>query len=108
MSFTDQHSGDRKLSIYDGAFNRARYLTGSGPLDIYTFPGIVFVLAIYSFPDVFVFAVAALDLSSTEMEDAASILGVGRVRTILRITLPLILPAILAASMLVYLEAISI
>ncbi len=94
-----------------GWLNRAfmaLFGTDWGPLNIYSFPGIIFVLAIYSFPYVFVFTVSALDLISTEMEEAASILGAGRLRTIRRVTLPLVLPAILAASALVFLEAISI
>ncbi|MGH7043087.1 MAG: ABC transporter permease [Acetobacteraceae bacterium] len=86
----------------------AIFHTGHGFLDIYTFPGIVFVLAIYSFPYIFVFTVAALDLISSEMEEAANILGAGRIRTTLRVTLPLALPAILAGFALTFLEAISI
>lgn len=77
-------------------------------LDIYSFPGVVFVLAIYSFPYVFVFTASALDHISSELEDAASILGAGRLKTIFRVTLPLALPAILAASIITCLEAISI
>src|SRR5258707_8551681 len=42
------------------------------------------------------------------MEEAASILGSGRLRSLLRVTRPLALPAILAASALPFLEAISI
>lgn len=86
----------------------AVFHTQHGFLDIYTFAGIIFVLAIYSFPYIFVFTTSALDLISSEMEDAASILGAGRVRTTLGITLPLALPAILAAFALTFLEAISI
>ncbi len=78
------------------------------PLNIYSFAGVVFVLAIYSFPYVFTFTTAALDNVSSEMEDAAGILGSGRLRTMRRITLPLVLPAILAASIVTYLDAVSI
>ena len=53
------------------------------------------VIAAHSFPYVFVFTNSALDLVSSEMEDAASILGAGTLRTTLRVTLPLALPAIL-------------
>ena len=81
---------------------------GSGLLDIYTFSGLVFVLAIYSFPYVFVFVSAALDLVSSETEDAASILGASPIVTTLRITLPLVTPAILGACIVTFLEAIAI
>jgi iron(III) transport system permease protein len=85
-------------------------LTGAarGPFNIYSMPGLVLVTACYSFPYVFVFTKSALDLVSSEMEDAANILGAGTLRTTLLITLPLVLPAILAALILVFLEAIAL
>ena len=60
-------------------------------------PGLVLVIALYSFPYIFVFTTSALDLVSSEMEDAANMLGAGTLRTTLRVTLPLALPAILGA-----------
>ncbi len=79
-----------------------------GPFNIYSMTGLVLVTACYSFPYVFVFTKSALDLVSSEMEDAANILGCGNLRTTLSITLPLVLPAILAALILVFLEAIAL
>jgi iron(III) transport system permease protein len=80
----------------------------AGPLNIYSLAGLVFVIAIYSIPYSFVFTSAALELVSSEMEDAANILGAGRITTTLRITLPLVAPALLGAWIITYLEAISI
>ncbi|HEY0823320.1 MAG TPA: iron ABC transporter permease [Ramlibacter sp.] len=80
----------------------------SGPFNIYSMPGLVLVVACYSFPYVFVLTKSALDLVSSEMEDAANILGAGNLRTTLLITLPLVLPAILGAFILVFLEAIAL
>jgi iron(III) transport system permease protein len=94
-----------------GWLNRlAVELTGmeKGPFNIYSMTGLVLVTACYSFPYVFVFTKSALDLVSSEMEDAANILGSGNLRTTLSITLPLVLPAILAAFILVFLEAIAL
>lgn len=94
-----------------GWLNRAFVaLTGadSGPFNIYSMPGLVLVIACYSFPYVFVFTKSALDLVSSEMEDAANILGAGNLRTTLSITLPLALPAIIGAFILVFLEAIAL
>src|SRR5262249_33726346 len=51
---------------------------------------------------------SALDLISSEMEDAASTLGAGLLRTTVRVTLPLALPAILGAFIVSFLEAIAI
>lgn len=80
----------------------------TGILNIYSFPGLVFVIAIYSFPYTFVFTKAALDLVSSEMEDAANCLGAGQVKATLAITLPLIRPALLGAWIITFLEAIAI
>lgn len=94
-----------------GWLNRAVVaLTGAdrGPFNIYSMPGLVLVVACYSFPYVFVLTKSALDLISSEMEDAANILGASNLRTTLLITLPLVLPAILGAFILVFLEAIAL
>ena len=85
-------------------------LTGAehGLFDIYTFEGLAFNIAVYSFPYIFIFTSAALDLVSSEMEDAANILGAGVLRTTLRITLPMVLPAILGGAIITFLEAIAL
>ena len=70
--------------------------------------GLIVVIAVTSFPYVFVFTTGALELVSSEMEDAATILGAGNLRTTVLITLPLVLPAILGAFILVFLEAIAL
>ena len=79
-----------------------------GPFNIYSMPGLVLVTACYTFPYVFVFTKSALDLVSSEMEDAANILGAGNLQTMFKITFPLVLPSILAAFILVFLEAIAL
>ncbi|SJZ50872.1 iron(III) transport system permease protein [Enhydrobacter aerosaccus] len=80
----------------------------TGPFNIYSFPGLVFVIALYSYPYVFIFTSAALELVSSEMEDAANILGAGAWRTMRRVTLPLALPAILGGLIICFLEAIAL
>ena len=85
-------------------------MTGAqeGLFNIYSFEGLAFNIAIYSFPYLFIFTSAALDVVSSEMEDAANILGAGTLRTTLRITLPLVLPAIMAGAIVTFLEAIAL
>jgi iron(III) transport system permease protein len=87
-----------------------RDLTGlDGPLfNIFSFEGITLVIALNSFPLVFIFVKTALDLVSSEMEDAANILGAGTWTAMRRISIPLVLPAILGGFILVILEAISL
>ncbi len=87
-----------------------RALTGwDGALfNIYSFGGLAFVIALYTFPFLFLFTSGALDVVSSEMEDAANILGANTWRTALRITMPLVLPALLAGGIITFLEAISL
>lgn len=86
------------------------FLTGAeaGPFNIYSFTGLVLVIALYSYPYIFIFTTAALELVSSEMEDAANILGAGTWRTMRRVTLPLALPAILGGLIICFLEAIAL
>ena len=80
----------------------------AGPFNIYSFTGLAVVIALYSFPYIFIFTTAALELVSSEMEDAANILGAGPWRTMWRVTLPLALPAILGGLIICFLEAIAL
>ena len=85
-------------------------MTGAeeGLVNIYTFWGLALVIAINTFPFIFVFVKSALDLVSSEMEDAANILGAGTLTTTLKVTLPLVWPSILAGVILVFLETIAL
>lgn len=78
------------------------------PLNVYTMQGAIFVIAVYSVPYAFTFVGGALDNMATELEDAATTLGSGWLRTTLQITLPLALPAIAAGFIMSFLETISL
>jgi iron(III) transport system permease protein len=76
-------------------------------VDIYTFEGLVFAIACYTFPYIFTLVVNALERVPSDLEDASSMLG-GRLSTTLRrVTLPLVLPAILAGTMIAILQALT-
>lgn len=77
-------------------------------VNIYTFTGMAFVIALNSFPLVFIFVKAALDLVSSEMEDAANILGAGTWTAMRKVTLPLVWPSILGGFILIFLESIAL
>src|SRR5207247_10955734 len=68
-----------------------RALTGADdPLvNVFSMPGLIFVVAIYTFPYVFIMIANTLELIASELEDAASILGAGRLRVALTLHLPL-------------------
>lgn len=94
-----------------GWLNEAwRWVTGAETsiFNIYSFSGIVLVIALNAFPFIFLFTKSALDMISTEMEEAASILGASTFLTTLKITLPLVWPSILGGIIIVFLESIAL
>ncbi|MBN8294371.1 iron ABC transporter permease [Rhodobacter sp. NTK016B] len=85
-------------------------LTGlEAPLvDIFTFSGLVLVMGLSTFFTIFILVSAAFELLSTEMEDAANILGAGVFRTAFKITLPMAMPTILGSALLTFLVSIAL
>ena len=77
-------------------------------VNVYTFNGLALVIALQSFPLIFIFVKSALDLISSEMEDAANILGAGTWTAMRRVTLPLAWPAVLGGAIVVFLEAVAL
>lgn len=88
-----------------------RYLAGAQPdttlVNIYTFGGLVFAIACYTFPYVFTLVANGLDRVPSDLEDASSILGGRTATTLRRITIPLVLPAMLAGSLIAILQALT-
>ena len=94
-----------------GALNRLyRSLTGATDplLNIFTMPGLIFVVAIYTFPYVYIMITNTLGLIASDLEDAAAILGAGRLQVAWTITLPMVLPAILSGFILAVLQALAL
>jgi iron(III) transport system permease protein len=76
--------------------------------DIYTVEGVTFAIACYAFPYVFVLVANALDRIPADLEDASSILGGSRASTLRRVTLPLVLPALLAGALVAFLQSLTL
>ncbi|MGH7314002.1 MAG: ABC transporter permease, partial [Candidatus Rokuibacteriota bacterium] len=94
-----------------GLLNKVyRGATGSAdPLvNIFSMPGLIFVIAIYTFPYVYIMIVNTLGLIASDLEEAASILGAGRLRVAVTVTLPLVAPAILSGFILAVLQALAL
>lgn len=89
-----------------------RAWTGAGSdvhfFNIYSFPGLIFVIACYTFPYVFVLVANALDRIPADLEDASAILGGGTWHTARRVTVPLVLPALLAGALVAFLQAMTL
>jgi iron(III) transport system permease protein len=96
-----------------GLLNQAfRAVTGAEPdeylFDIYTLPGLIFVISCYTFPYVFVLVANALDRIPGDLEDASSILGGSAWTTARRVTIPLAMPAVLAGALIAFLQAMTL
>jgi iron(III) transport system permease protein len=87
-----------------------RSLTGAQDplLNIFTMPGLIFVVALYTFPYVYIMITNTLELIASDLEEAAAILGAGRARVALTITLPMVAPAILSGFILAALQALAL
>jgi len=77
-------------------------------LDIYSLEGLIFVIACYTFPYVFILVANALDRMPGELEDASSMLGAKTWDTARRITVPLALPTLLAGALVAFLQAMNL
>jgi iron(III) transport system permease protein len=96
-----------------GLINKAwRAFTGAEMdaylLNIYTLPGLIFVISCYTFPYVFVLIANALDRIPGDLEDASSILGGRTWTTARRVTIPLAMPALLAGALVAFLQSMTL
>src|SRR4051794_22345368 len=82
-----------------------RALGGSGHLiDIVTPLGIAWVMALFEGSVAFVMIAAVMKSMDPALEEASQVIGAGRLRTMLRVTLPLVAPGVLGAAILVFAE----
>jgi iron(III) transport system permease protein len=77
-------------------------------INIFSAGGMVFVMALYTFPYVFTFTANSLDLIPSELEEASAILGAPPWRTALDVTFPLVVPALLAGFLIAFLQSMTL
>lgn len=77
-------------------------------VNIFSMPGLVFVVSLYTLPYVFIMIANTLELIASDLEEAASMLGAGRLQVALTITLPMVAPAILSGFILAVLQALAL
>jgi iron(III) transport system permease protein len=87
-----------------------RDLTGSAePLvNIFGMPGLVFVVTTYTFPYVYIMVANTLALIASDLEEAAAILGAGRLTVARTVTLPMVAPALVSGFILSVLQALAL
>ena len=80
--------------------------TGLTLPSIYGPPGVILALALSYFPYVFLIVQGALAAADPHIEEAARMAGAGRARILATITFPLVIPAIGAAMLIVFIKAV--
>jgi iron(III) transport system permease protein len=81
---------------------------GEPLVNIFSAGGMVFVMALYTFPYVFTFVANSLDVIPSDLEEASAILGAPSWRTALHVTLPLVAPALLAGFLVAFLQSMTL
>jgi iron(III) transport system permease protein len=83
-------------------------LTGasSGFINIFSMHGLVLVSLATVYPLAFLLMYNAFEMMDTDLEDAARVLGAGRLRILVTVTLPLARPALVAGFIMTFLEAL--
>lgn len=72
----------------------------SGPLDVFSWPGLVFVYTLYLVPHVYLTVAAALRNLDPALEEAARVGGASPGRVLRTVTLPAVRPAIVGGALL--------
>lgn len=94
-----------------GHFNRLlRDVFGfeSGPLNIFSMPGVIFVIGIHVFAFTYFLTHSALKSVDASLEESAQMLGARRWQTTLRINLPLVAPAITGGALLSAIDSLAL
>jgi iron(III) transport system permease protein len=77
-------------------------------VNIFSMPGLIFVVAVYTFPYVYIMVANTLALIASDVEEAAAMLGAGRLAVALTITFPMVLPALVSGFILSVLQALAL
>lgn len=77
-------------------------------LNMFSYEGIIFVFGVYYAPYVYLFAAAALRNMDASLEEAAAIAGVGPMKTLFTITMPVIAPALGSAALLCFVVTLGV
>ncbi|MBM9834360.1 ABC transporter permease subunit, partial [Enterococcus faecalis] len=80
---------------------------GFPQIDIYGFSGIVLVFTLQLFPLVFLYASGAFSSIDNSILEAAESMGARGINRFFKVILPLLVPTLLAAGLLVFMRAFS-
>ena len=77
---------------------------GGDAVDIYTHFGIAWVMALFEGTVAFVMISASMKSMDPALEESARVMGASKLRTMLTVTLPLVMPGVLGATLFVFAE----
>ncbi len=77
------------------------------PFNIYSIPGLVWVLTTFYYPYAFITISRAMEKMDPSLEEASRISGASPLKTLFKVTIPLMLPSVVAAGLLVFVAAAS-
>ena len=78
-----------------------------GPLNVYTLPGMIWVLTSFYYPYAFITISRAMEKMDPSLEEASRISGGSPLKTLFTITLPMMMPSLIAGALLVFVSAMS-
>ena len=91
----------------NGLIARLFKLFGAVAPTIYGREGIIFVFTLHLFPYIYLYTSGAMNSIDSSLEEAAENLGMSKLKRIWTITLPVILPSILAGCVMVFMTALA-
>jgi len=81
--------------------------TTSGPFNIYSLFGVVWVMSLHNYPYIYLSVRGALERMDPSLEEAGYMSGVGRFKVSKDITLSMVLPSITGGMLMVFVDTIS-
>jgi len=91
----------------NGLISKLFKLFGAVAPTIYGREGIIFVFTLHLFPYIYLYTSGAMNSIDSSLEEAAENLGMSKLKRIWTITLPVILPSILAGCVMVFMTALA-
>jgi iron(III) transport system permease protein len=74
---------------------------------IYGFAGIVIVFVLKLFPFIYLYVSGAIKSIDSSLEEASASLGAGRMRKLFTVTIPLVIPTLLAGALMVFMNSLA-
>ena len=78
-----------------------------GPLNVYSLPGLIWVLSTFYYPYAFITISRAMEKMDPSLEEASRISGASPMKTVFTVTMPLMMPSLISGALLVFISAAS-